>query len=158
MALSKERRYSYRRNLPHIQNGCAPMFISMSTHQRWSLPSAARTIVMDHILRENETRLNLFAAVVMPDHVHLLFSACEDEHLQPHGLAEIMSGIRGPSAHRVNKLLTRRGPVWQEEFFDHVPRFGEFDKAVDYIRENPVKAGLVKNADDYLWLWLHPEL
>ena len=37
-------------------------------------------------------------------------------------MAEIMQAIKGASAHRVNKLLNRRGRVWQEESFDRALR------------------------------------
>jgi REP element-mobilizing transposase RayT len=65
-----------------------------------------------------------------------------------------MSGIKGASAHSINKALTRRGPVWQDESFDHVLRSDEkIASKVDYICENPVRQGLVNNEDDYPWLW-----
>ncbi len=94
----------------------------------------------------------------MPDHTHLLFNARLDEEQEPYCLAEIMAGIRGPSAHRINKLLQRRGAVWDEEFFDHVPRYGELDSTVEYIVENPVSAGLVSRSEDYPWLWVRETL
>ena len=94
----------------------------------------------------------------MPDHVHLLFSALEDSNGNPFGLAEIMNGIRGPSAHRINKLLHRAGRVWNEEFFDHVPRFREADYELEYIFDNPVRSRLVSRSEDYPWLWIHPAL
>jgi len=51
-------------------------------------------------------------------------------------------------------MLNRTGPVWQEEFFDHVLRSNEslVDK-VDYVCENPVRAGLVESEGEYRWLW-----
>ena len=101
--------------------------------------------------------MNLHATVVMPDHAHLLFSAREDNGVV-FTLAEIMNSIRGASAHRINRALRRKGPVWDEEFFDHIPRFGEFDKTVAYVCENPVRSGLVKREEDYPWLWVDPTL
>src|SRR5947209_2858916 len=78
MALSRTRRYAWRRHLPHIQRDCAPIFVSISTHRWWELPPPARDIVMESILREDRVRIDLLAAVVMPDHVHLLFCPRED--------------------------------------------------------------------------------
>ena len=44
--------------------------------------------------------------------------------------------------------------VWEEESFDHVLRSDEsWEEKREYIRQNPVRAGLVKRAEDYLWLW-----
>jgi len=69
-------------------------------------------------------------------------------------LPQIMHAIKGVSAWRINLLLDRHGPVWQEEFFDHVLRSNDSleDKA-DYICQNPVRAGLVKAEGEYRWLW-----
>lgn len=111
---------------------------------------------MEHILRDNGARMDLFAAVVMPDHAHVLFSARLDKNGEIFTLAEIMNGIRGASAHRINRVLHRKRPVWDEEFFDHVPRFGEFEQEVEYIWDNPVRAGIARTPEEYEWLWRDP--
>ena len=49
------------------------------------------------------------------------------------------------------------GPVWEEESFDHVLRSDEsLKEKCEYIRQNPVRRGLVKNPEDYRWLWIDP--
>jgi len=50
-------------------------------------------------------------------------------------------------------LLGRTGqPFWQAESYDHAVRDDrESDRIKGYIENNPVKAGLVANAEDYLW-------
>jgi REP element-mobilizing transposase RayT len=110
--------------------------------------------VLEHCLHDHGKKLRMHAAVVMPDHVHLLFSALHDMRGSCYGLSEIMAGVKGASAHRVNRLLSRKGTVWQDESFDHVLRCDESvrDKA-NYICENPVRWGLVANAEEYTWLW-----
>ncbi len=41
-------------------------------------------------------------------------------------------------------------PIWQRGFFDHVLRSNEsYSQKWNYVRENPVRAGLVENADDW---------
>jgi putative transposase len=70
---------------------------------------------------------------------------------------EIMHAIKGVSARKINLLLTRRGPVWREEFFDHVLRSNDsLAEKVDYVCQNPVRAGLIDSEDDYRWLWKGP--
>jgi len=92
--------------------------------------------------------------VVMTDHVHMIFTPLNDDIGNPFELAEIMHGIKGASAHAINKTLKRRGHVWQREFFDHVLRSDEsIYSKVQYICENPVRKGLVATVDDYPWLW-----
>lgn len=42
--------------------------------------------------------------------------------------------------------------VWQPEFFDHVLRSSEsYSEKWDYVRQNPVRAQLVKGANDWPW-------
>ncbi len=70
-------------------------------------------------------------------------------------LAEIMQSIKGTSAHKINRLLNRSGQVWQRESFDRVLRREESIHAkVEYMVQNPVRAGLVHNAIEYRWLWV----
>jgi REP element-mobilizing transposase RayT len=91
----------------------------------------------------------------MPDHVHLLFTPLTDTKGQPFSLIEIMSGIKGASAHSLNRAMKRRGPVWQEESFDHVLRSAEsLEDKVEYIALNPVTERLVEKPGDYRWLWI----
>jgi putative transposase len=101
----------------------------------------------------NGLKFDLYGLVVMPDHVHLAFvPVCGSRGPVP--MAEIMQGIKGASAHRINKLLNRRGKVWQEESFDRALRTEEqFREKLYYMLENPVRAGLVKNPLDYPWIW-----
>jgi len=95
---------------------------------------------------------------VMPDHVHVLLTALRDENGWPVPLLEIMQSLKSCTAHRINKLLHRSGPVWEEESFDHVLRSDEsLKEKCEYIRQNPVRAGLVQKPGDYRWLWVNPK-
>lgn len=65
-----------------------------------------------------------------------------------------MRTIKSASAHLINRQLRRQGPVWQEESFDHVLRSSEgLDAKVDYVLQNPVRNGLVKDSQEYKWVW-----
>lgn len=144
--------YRYRRCLPHIQDS-VPLFIRFNTHDRWELPGAARSLVMESCLYEHERRVRMHAVVVMPEHVHLLLSLnYSTEHVPP-PLYRILKNIKSASAHSINHLLGRTGRVWQEESFDRATRANEFQHCVDYIRQNPVKRGLVSTPEEYPWLW-----
>ena len=94
------------------------------------------------------------AAVVMPDHVHLLLTTLRDKQGWPFELPKILKLIKGTSARSVNKLLGTEGPIWQDESFDHVLRSSEsLQEKLEYIRQNPVRRGLVMTPEEYLWLW-----
>src|SRR5947209_13014161 len=112
----------YRRNLPHIQKSDAPHFVTFRTRDKLILNPGARDLVLQHCLHEHLSRIQLHAVVVMPNHVHLIFTPLRDEQGDSYTLGEIMNGIKGASAHSVNKLLQRRGSLWLDESFDRVLR------------------------------------
>ena len=113
--------YEYRRRLPHLHADFKIIFTTFCTYFRWTLPPAARTIVVDTYVAGNGLKFDLHGLVVMPDHVHFaLVPICRPEGPIP--IAEIMQAIKGTSAHRINKLLNRHGRVWQEESFDRALR------------------------------------
>jgi len=90
----------------------------------------------------------------MPDHVHLIYSPLRREDGRSYTLPEIMKAIKGRSARQVNVALKRTGPVWQEEFFDHVLRCNDsLVDRVEYVCQNPVRAGIVKTEAEYAWVW-----
>jgi REP element-mobilizing transposase RayT len=82
---------------------------------------------------------------VMPNHVHALFRV-----LDGHNLAKIVYTWKRFTSCRINSALGRHGSLWEREYFDHLIRNqAEFVRAVDYIRNNPVRAGLVG------WRWVY---
>jgi REP-associated tyrosine transposase len=84
--------------------------------------------------------------VIMPDHVHL---SCRAE-LDAKSLPIFMQKWKQWSSKRMARELKVAGRVWQEEFFDHVLRSCEsYTQKWDYVKENPVRAGLVKKSDDW---------
>ena len=139
---------------PHLQKDGHPLFVTFATQRRRKLPASARDVVLEHCLNQHGNKLTLHAAVVMPDHLHIIYSPLRREDGWNFSLPEIMKAIKGAAAWRTNHMLERTGPVWQEEFFDHVLRSNEslMDK-VDYVFQNPVRAGLVKSESEYRWLW-----
>jgi len=89
---------------------------------------------------ERENLYELFAWVIMPNHVHMLILRISD-------LRKIMHWIKGRSAKEANLILGRTGPFWQHESYDHFVRSRkEFDRVANYIEENPVSAGFVSDA------------
>jgi putative transposase len=147
--------YEYRRRLPHYQKADRVLFVTFCTLGREQLAAEARDVVLRHSIHDHGKRYLLHAAVVMPDHVHLMLTPLRDENGWPHSLASILKLIKGTSAREVNKLLGHEGPLWQEESFDHVLRGKEsFAEKLEYIRRNPVRKGFVDRPEDYRWLWI----
>jgi REP element-mobilizing transposase RayT len=90
----------------------------------------------------------IYAMVVMPTHIHMLLR-CEAL-----SLSNAMRGYKRYTARKINSLLNRDGKcVWQHEWFDHWTRSrDEDDRITSYIRNNPVKAGLVGSSDEWKWI------
>jgi hypothetical protein len=75
-----------------------------------------------------------------------VFSAVSADHLGCGGTVKL------GSTHRINAERTESGLVWQPRFFDRAVRtVKEYYEKVEYIRLNPVRAGLVKRAEDRPW-------
>jgi REP element-mobilizing transposase RayT len=150
--------YDYRRRLPHYQKADRAIFVTFCRLARDPFPANARDVILQNCIHDDGKRIKLHAAVVMPDHVHLLLTSLRDERGWPYALPAILKLIKGVSARSVNKLLVSSGPVWQEESFDHALRSNEsFQAKGEYIRQNPVRAGLVKRPEDYPWLWVEQD-
>jgi len=149
----------YRRKLPHLQRDDKRHFVTFCTFQRWVLPEAARSIVLRCCLHDNDIKHFLHAAVIMPDHVHVVFTPLiSSAKNEIYSLAVIMGAIKGASAQLINRELGRLGRVWQTESFDRVLRSSEsLDAKIAYILENPVRAGLVSTCTEYQWIWVRRE-
>ena len=153
--LAKPAESMYRRNLPHIQPADGTLYVTFCTFHRWVLPESVRMPVLRHCLHHHEVKYQLHVAVVMPDHVHMIFTPGRDAAGAVFGLAEIMNGIKGASAHTVNRMLQRRGHGWQDENMDHVLRSHEhLAVKVEYVLQNPVRKGLVRREEDWPWRWM----
>jgi len=78
------------------------------------------------------------AYVLMPDHVHLIISTTA-------GSVSLGEWVKAFKA-----MASRREFKWQPGFFDHVLRSDESaSEKWEYIRMNPVRAGLVEQAGDW---------
>ena len=81
--------------------------------------------------------------VIMPDHFHLFVRGPDDFQL---------GRWIGILKQDIGKQIETSDstPIWQRGFFDHLLRSNEsYAQEGSYVRENPVRAGLVHNADDW---------
>jgi REP element-mobilizing transposase RayT len=115
-----------------------------------------RTLVLDAIRFWDERRWRVFVAVVMPDHVHTIVKplpADPNTGAVP-DLGELLRSVKGFSARVVNRRQSRTGTLWQDERYDRIIRDErELAETWDYIRFNPVTAGLAETPEQYAWLY-----
>ena len=82
--------------------------------------------------------------VIMPDHIHF-FARLGPEH----GLGTFVRLLK-TALTKALKTVPCSGPYWQDGFFDHVLRSSEsYGEKWGYVRDNPVRAGLVENTEDW---------
>lgn len=100
-------------------------------------PILAR-VVTDSLLSFDGVRYLMGDFVIMPNHVHLLAQFMNECEMRK----QCASWARY-TARRINRILGRRGQLWQKEAFDHLVRSPEqFDYYRRYIAANPVGAHL----------------
>jgi REP element-mobilizing transposase RayT len=155
------------RKLPHWELNGSIYHITFVTWERLELKESAREIVLNSCLFFHLQRYEIFAMVIMPDHVHLLIQpwvksdhdgrevnrrdACSTEYWS---LSSIMHSIKSYTARQIPKVMKHIGTVWEDESHDHIIRnYQEFQDTWQYIRQNPVQAGLSANPETYPFLW-----
>lgn len=104
-------------------------------------------IVHDAIFFYHGKKYNVISWCIMPNHVHVLI-----EVMKNISLSSILHSWRSFSSNEINKVLNRSGRLWMPEYFDRFIRDNDhFNNVVDYIHNNPVKAGLVDDPTKYKW-------
>lgn len=79
----------------------------------WLRNPAVATLVQNSLIHlHSSSKLELFAWVVMANHVHAIVKPAGELHI-------VLKSLKGYTARQANKLLQRSGPFWQDESFDH---------------------------------------
>lgn len=151
--------YSKRR-LPHFERPWGKYFLTFSTVGRRELSPEARKLALEAAVHFHGKRYQLYAACVMPDHVHLLLEPGIKNHDPETGdpvfypLSELLHSIKSFSSKEILKLGWEDGRVWEKETFDRLIRSEtDLQETFGYIVSNPREAGLVPHAQDYEWIW-----
>jgi RecG-like helicase/REP element-mobilizing transposase RayT len=148
-----------RRNLPHFERPWAKYAITFATRKHRQLSDQARDLILESILRWKDRRYELYAACVMPDHVHLLIEPMVERHDNKgkttfFALSKILHSIKSFTASRVNKIEKTSSPVWETESFDRLVRSeSDLHEKFHCITRNPWDSGVAKQDEDYRWVW-----
>ena len=116
-------------------------FVTTSTYKHKPFPNQPNSLrLIEEFLFEAimEKELTLHAYVIMPTHLHLINGSAYGGP----GISKFMHSLKG----RVRERLQGKGKFWQDRF-DDLAIISEMQFAIklNYIHENPVRAGLVKN-------------
>jgi putative transposase len=83
--------------------------------------------------------------VIMPDHIHVLLSLHDEQKL-----SRAIQLIKGGFSHTLGENGIMFREVWQQRYHDRRIRDdNEFAEIAEYIRQNPVRCGLVERAEEY---------
>ena len=92
-----------------------------------------RDILADVIMHYDGDQYVIHAYVIMPNHVHVLMTPADGYTIQ-----EIVGDWKKFSSRGINKILDRRGPLWERERFDHLVRDAAgYATILSYIERNP---------------------
>ena len=85
---------------------------------------------------------------VMPNHAHIVTRLLGNADV-----SDVVKAWKSTSTREINRLLLRRGPLWQDDYFDVLIRDErQLRSTVQYVLDNPAKAGLV----DWKWVEADP--
>jgi len=135
-----------RKTLPHepplsLPDG-AVWFITICCRKRGrnqlADESTAAKLFSSALFFHQKGRWFIHLLLLMPDHLHALLSFPQHEQM-----TRVVRAWKKFQA-------TDHGICWQRDFFDHRLRSDEsFEGKRDYIRMNPIRAGLVSSAEDW---------
>ena len=116
-----------------------------------SHPEVARYI-QDSFLSFHGDRYLLHAWCIMPNHVHILVEPRADLDILVQGWKSFTSRWVLRQNQRLSLAIPEPDQLWMREYWDRYVRDAEhYQKAVEYIEQNPVKAGLCRRAEDWPW-------
>lgn len=119
----------------------------------WLKEDKIAQIWHDALFHFDEERYKIICSTIMSNHVHFIF------HKLDRTLSKIMQSIKTYSGRRANKILDRHcASFWQDESFDRTIRHRpDLIAKINYVLNNPIKAGLVKEWKDWKWNYIRPE-
>jgi len=144
----------FKKQTPTLEKPKAKYFITFVTWERLESTPDARQLVLDACRFFDGERYKLFAAVIMPDQVHILIQPSLKLENDYWSISSILHSIKSYSSKQIPKVMLHIGKVWQDGRYDEMIRNEEeFQNKWEYIRQNPVKAGLSKTSEDYPFFW-----
>jgi len=140
-----------RRRLPHWHLDGATYFITFRL-LHGELCGDEIVLVRDHIVAGHGRFYDLIALMVMPDHVHVALRPRDG-----YDLSRITKGMKGVSARLLNQRRGASGAVWQDESWDRIVRdHDELVRELDYMFDNPRRAGLIEDPFHWTGWWYRP--
>ena len=90
--------------------------------------------------------VEILAYCLMTNHIHLVAIPANEN-----GLQRMLKPLHMRYAQRINRAQGWKGHLWQGRFFSSPLDESYLWAAVRYVERNPVRAGMVRTAEDYSW-------
>jgi REP element-mobilizing transposase RayT len=140
-----------RRPLDHYADRELRFHLTIHAHPKitgWSAPVADG--IWEAALNERTRgRVQLFAACLMPDHLHLIVAPGEVDILR------FLNTFKSWTT-RTAWGSGNSHALWQPGMWDRTIRDeGDFTATLEYVVRNPVVAGLVEHPADWPWVWAY---
>jgi len=140
-----------RNRVIHWQVKGATYFVTWHLHQsQHALAEAERGVIAEAIKHFNKDRHQLFAYVVMDDHVHVVFRLLRDNQL-----SNVLHSWKSYTANRLQRKFARNGAIWQKDYLEKIV---QTEKALlqkmEYVLNNPLKRW--PELTEYKWSKWYP--
>jgi putative transposase len=148
---------SYRRD--YVKGGCYFFTVVTYQRQRILLDEPFRTALRLSIGEVRQTLpFTTQAWVLLPDHLHCLWTLPEDDYDFSQRWLQIKAGVIrrvgdlyfDPGRLSRSRQKRNESTVWQRRFWEHrIKDERDFARHMDYIHFNPVKHGLVQKPGEW---------
>lgn len=113
----------------------------------WLARPEVATLVVTALRHFEGARYHLVEWCVMPNHVHVLFDCLGET-----SLAQMVRSWKNFTAREINLRIGTQGRFWAPDYHDRLIRDEDhLMRARRYIRMNPVKAGLCRRPEEWLF-------
>ena len=159
----------HRRHVHKVLFAAFEEFLDRVSEIAWLRDPRIASMLRGNLFHHDGSKYHLHAYCIMPNHVHVLLTPSPQELSKTEApdsvgetndtsspLSNIMHSLKSYTANKANRILKRTGTFWQPESYDHWVRDDdELERIVNYIRANPVTAGLVERHEDWYWSSCH---
>jgi len=141
-------------NIKRLNLEIYPSFITSKTVNNYPFFSNrqnAQIVISTLYFGRTNNWFSLIAFVIMPDHLHLIIVPRQKN------ISQAMHSIKSFSSKEINNINNRNGQVWQPSFRDFtICKRGILLEKLRYIHDNPVRKGLVAEAEKYSFSSANP--
>jgi REP element-mobilizing transposase RayT len=140
--------YTHRKHPAHhptfeSHNKLIIVFLTVCSYQRRKIlaSQAVQTALIDAWTSSKHWKVGRY--VIMPDHIHLFCSPVGKE-------AENVAKWVTYWKRSVSRTLPENHPIWQRDCWDtQLRRHESYTEKWEYVRNNPVRAGLVSSPNEW---------